>query len=75
MAVYNVITEDGRWINSVEWDGVSPWTPPEGCVAIPFDDGVWTWDGYWTYNGVDYYQEFPRFNNDASDIAGTQNQE
>ena len=58
MAAYNVITSKGRWINSVSWDGVSGWQPPPGCVAIPFDDGVWDWFGGWTYKGVTYYQDF-----------------
>jgi len=34
--------------NSVHWDGVSDWTPPEGTAAIPYDGPAFiggSWDG------------------------------
>ena len=29
-----VIVEDGVVVNVILWDGVSDWTPPEGCTAV-----------------------------------------
>lgn len=57
MAAY-VLIANGKWINTVEWDGVSDWPLPEGAVAIPFGDGVYGWDGKWTHDGVSYEQQF-----------------
>lgn len=53
MAAY-VVLQDGLWINTAEWDGVTEWPLPEGAVAIPFDDGIYDWDGNLTYDGITY---------------------
>jgi len=34
-----IIVADGLITNTVEWDGVAEWSPPEGCTAIESDDG------------------------------------
>jgi len=49
MAAYAVIDNNTKLVvNSVEWDGVAEWSPPEGTFVEPFTDGVgigWSWDG------------------------------
>jgi len=46
------IVRNGRVENTCLWDGVTPWTPPEGTQAIVCPAGVgigWTYDGAnWT---------------------------
>lgn len=45
---YFIIQEsDGLVVNCVVWDGISPWEPPEGHLAIQSDIGGigWTWNG------------------------------
>ena len=34
-------------INVIVWDGVSPYTPPDGTFLVPAGDGGigWIWDG------------------------------
>lgn len=32
-----VIIQDGVVVNAIEWDGVSEWQPPEGCIASQSD--------------------------------------
>ena len=32
---YAILDSDGTCINSVQWDGVTEWQPPEGCTAVP----------------------------------------
>jgi hypothetical protein len=27
--------------NVIAWDGVTPWAPPEGCVAVLDPDGIY----------------------------------
>lgn len=37
---YAVVDDAGTVVNIIMWDGVSPWTPPEGCtvrLATPAD--------------------------------------
>ena len=29
------LVKDGKTINVIAWDGVSPYTPPAGCVVVP----------------------------------------
>ena|ERR1035437_8021261 len=36
---YAIVDENGLIVNCVEWDGVSDWSPPEGCEAIQSDEG------------------------------------
>jgi hypothetical protein len=49
MAAYAVIDSNTNIVvNTVEWDGVTEWSPPEGTFIEPLTDGVgigWTWDG------------------------------
>lgn len=33
------IIRDGRVINTVRWDGVSPYSPPEGCTLVLDEEG------------------------------------
>lgn len=46
MAKYAIV-KDGQVINSVEWDGVSDWTPPKGTELIQEDIASigYTYDG------------------------------
>lgn len=37
MGRYAVINSDGVVENVVEWDGVAPWQPPEGCTVKPHE--------------------------------------
>lgn len=32
MAIYQVKDGQGHVINRIEWDGISAWTPPDGCI-------------------------------------------
>ncbi|CAB4132680.1 hypothetical protein UFOVP255_45 [uncultured Caudovirales phage] len=34
---YAVINSENLVVNVVVWDGVSPWSPPEGCSVIQSD--------------------------------------
>lgn len=38
---FAVIDGSGRCINRVIWDGVSDWQPPEGCTAVPDNEGLY----------------------------------
>lgn len=31
---YAVVDDDGNIVNVIIWDGVSQWSPPEGCTAV-----------------------------------------
>jgi hypothetical protein len=48
--VYAVIDGSGNVVNTIEWDGVTPWSPPAGDTAIPTNGAPasigWTWDGF-----------------------------
>jgi hypothetical protein len=50
MAIYLVVDKQSSIIvNVIEWDGATPYTPPEGDVVdlIHYPDGAspgWTWD-------------------------------
>jgi hypothetical protein len=35
----------GACVNRIRWDGVSPWQPPEGCVAVPEAQSGAQWSG------------------------------
>lgn len=35
---YAILNEDGKCINRILWDGITPWNPPAGCQAIPDPD-------------------------------------
>lgn len=32
---YAVINSANKVVNIIKWDGVSPWSPPVGCIAVP----------------------------------------
>jgi len=31
---YYIVDQKGEIVNVIEWDGVSPWSPPAGCTAV-----------------------------------------
>jgi len=39
---YAVLNAEGKCINRVIWDGVTPWSPPEGCQAVPDPDNKYS---------------------------------
>lgn len=42
------MVKDGFVINIIKWDGVSPYTPPEGTTLVPATNDATiggTWDG------------------------------
>jgi hypothetical protein len=47
---YTVVDGAGNVVNTVEWDGVTPWSPPAGQTGIPTNGAPvsigWTWDGF-----------------------------
>jgi hypothetical protein len=49
MARYGVIDSNSNTvINSINWDGVEPWTPPDGTFVEELceSSGIgWIWDG------------------------------
>lgn len=50
MAQYAIIDASNTVVNTIEWDGSTPWTPPAGDTAIPTSGAPvsigWTWDGH-----------------------------
>lgn len=41
MAVYNyaVIDEPTKMcVNTIIWDGIAQWNPPDGCIVVPIND-------------------------------------
>lgn len=41
------MVKDGVIVNVIDWDGVTPYTPPEGCVLYPWDGPMnigWLWE-------------------------------
>lgn len=40
---YAVINSTGLVVNAIEWDGITPWTPPEGHIALPLLEGGIGW--------------------------------
>ena len=40
--IYAVLDADGKCVNRVVWDGSGGWQPPEGCTAVPDDNGLYT---------------------------------
>lgn len=45
MANYAIV-QDNKVINTCAWDGVTPWTPPEGTQAVEIPEGVVAGVGY-----------------------------
>ncbi len=35
MRYFLIRQNDGLIIGSIIWDGISPWTPPNGCFVLP----------------------------------------
>jgi hypothetical protein len=33
MPIHIIVNADGKILNRIDWDGVTPWSPPEGCTA------------------------------------------
>lgn len=31
------LVKDGKTINYIAWDGVTPYAPPDGCECVPAD--------------------------------------
>jgi hypothetical protein len=46
------IVENGVVTNIVEWDGMTPWTPPAGSSAVAVQDGAYVGIGSTYANGV-----------------------
>ena len=57
MATYAVI-ENGVVVNSVEWDGVSPWTPPDGTTLVLAPETDYFGPGS-TYDGTNFIAPIP----------------
>lgn len=34
MSIYQVVDSEGNVINSIVWDGVTPYTPPDGATLV-----------------------------------------
>lgn len=51
MATYAII-QNGVVINTIEWDGVSAWSPPAGCSIQAIPAGAYVGIGSTYSNGV-----------------------
>jgi hypothetical protein len=51
------IVQGGKVVNIVVWDGVAPWTPPDGTAAVSVSDDEWVDIGA-VYDPI----AIPRFN-------------
>jgi hypothetical protein len=48
MIMYYLLIKDGIIENAIDWDSVSPYTPPEGHQLVLTDQFYsigWAWDG------------------------------
>lgn len=47
MDSYAVVNSESKVINIIIWDGVSPYSPPDGFQLIKSDTAIigWEWDG------------------------------
>lgn len=36
--MYYAIIKDGECLNTIEWDGISEWSPPEGTTLVELDE-------------------------------------
>lgn len=44
----HLLIKDGKIVNNIVWDGVTPWDPPEGYTLVEYHDRFdigWEWDG------------------------------
>jgi hypothetical protein len=48
MDTYAVINSANVVINVIIWNGMPPWTPPEGCIAVQIPEGSFAGID-WTY--------------------------
>lgn len=48
MKNYAIIDATNIVINVIVWDGLPPWTPPSGCIAVEIPEGNNAGIG-WTY--------------------------
>lgn len=39
---YAILNSEGRCINRILWDGISPWRPPAGYTAVPDPDNEYS---------------------------------
>ena len=39
--IYAIIDGQGKCINRIIWDGSGGWMPPEGCTAVPDEEGLY----------------------------------
>jgi hypothetical protein len=39
---YAVLNAEGKCINRILWDGITPWSPPKGCQAIADPDNKYS---------------------------------
>lgn len=39
--IYAILDSNGQCINRIVWDGSNGWQPPEGCTAVPDDEGLY----------------------------------
>jgi hypothetical protein len=44
------IIQNGVVVNTIEWDGVTPWQPPAGTTSVQIPDGAYVGIGS-TYDG------------------------
>lgn len=40
--IYAILDSEGKCINRTIWDGVTNWQPPEGCTAVPDEEGLYS---------------------------------
>lgn len=57
MAIYFHVDVNNNIVNSCEWDGVTPYEPPQGITLALSADGYWR-DG-WKWNGTAAYDPNP----------------
>jgi hypothetical protein len=46
------IVENGVVVNTVEWDGATPWQPPASTTTVQIPDGAYVGIGSTYANGV-----------------------
>lgn len=50
MVMYYLLVKDGVIVNAIDYDGVSPYTPPDGCILVETNEFYnigWLWvDGH-----------------------------
>ena len=41
--IYAIVNSENLVVNTIIWDGVTLWQPPEGCQAVPLTEGGIGW--------------------------------